>query len=48
VDGQRKKLTDVMDGSFALFLEQEIERFLGIEDQVVRGEWRPEPYLWEK
>jgi hypothetical protein len=35
------------DGQLALYLEQEIERFLGIPDEVVRGEWRPEPYLWE-
>lgn len=35
------------DGELALYLEQEIERFLGIPDEVVRGEWRPDPYLWE-
>ena len=35
------------NGELGLYLEEEIERFLGIEDQVVRGEWRPEPYLLE-
>ena len=47
-DGRREKLLTVRQGEWALYLEQEIERFLGIEDQVVRGEWRPTPYLWEK
>jgi hypothetical protein len=45
--GQHKKFATVNDGKRALYLEQEIERFLGIEDQAVRGEWRPGPYLWE-
>ncbi len=47
-DRQSEKLVTVSRGNQALYLEQEIERFLGIEDQVVRGEWRPTPYLWEK
>jgi hypothetical protein len=47
-DGGREKIVTVPNGNQALYLEQEIERFLGIEDQVVRGEWRPTPYLWEK
>lgn len=42
-----EKFLTVRNGELGLYLEQEIERFLGIEDQVVRGEWRPEPYLWE-
>ena len=46
--GGREKIVTVSNGNQALYLEQEIERFLGIEDQVVRGEWRPTPYLWEK
>jgi len=45
--GDHLKLWDVMEGRVALYLEQEIERFLGIQNEVVRGEWRPEPYLWE-
>ncbi len=47
-DRRHEKLVAVPRGNQALYLEQEIERFLGIEDQVVRGEWRPTPYLWEK
>ena len=47
IDGQRRKLIQVVDWKTALYLEQEIERFLGIPDEVVRGEWRPDPYLWE-
>ena len=47
-DGRHEKLVTVRQGEWALYLEQEIERFLGIEDQVMRGEWRPTPYLWEK
>jgi hypothetical protein len=42
-----RHLLTVDNGVLALYLEQEIERALGMEDQVVRGEWRPEPYLWE-
>jgi hypothetical protein len=44
--GPHKHLVTVDDGQLALYLEQEIERSLGMEDQVVRGGWRPEPYLW--
>ncbi len=47
-DGRHEKLVTARQGEWALYLEQEIERFLGIEDQVMRGEWRPTPYLWEK
>jgi hypothetical protein len=46
-NNHHEKLVTVRNGKLALYLEEEIERFLGIEDQVVRGEWRPEPYLWE-
>jgi hypothetical protein len=45
--GDHLRLWSVADGQVALYLEQEIERFLGIPDEVVRGEWRPDPYLWE-
>jgi hypothetical protein len=44
--GWSKRLVEVYNGNIALYLEQEIEQFLGIPDEVVRGEWRPEPYLW--
>ena len=47
-DDLHRALLTVENGEIALYLEREIERFLGIEDQVVRGEWRPEPYLWGK
>ncbi|MCP4535651.1 MAG: hypothetical protein GY832_00720 [Chloroflexi bacterium] len=47
-DEQHEKLVTVSNGDWALYIEQEIERFWGIEDQVVRGEWRPTPYLWDK
>ncbi len=46
-NNRHEKFLEVTNGKLALYLEQEIERFLGIEDQVIRGEWRPEPYLWE-
>lgn len=42
-----EKFLALPNGKLALYLEEEIERFLGIKDQVVRGEWRPEPYLLE-
>jgi hypothetical protein len=45
VHDQHKRFATVSSGEQALYLEQEIERFLGIEDQVMRGEWRPGPYL---
>lgn len=44
-NNRREKLVTVRNGQLALYLKEEIERFLGIKDQVVRGEWRPEPYL---
>ncbi|MCP4543795.1 MAG: hypothetical protein GY832_42320 [Chloroflexi bacterium] len=46
-DNLHEKFLTVRNGKLALYLEEKIERFLGIEDQVVRGEWRPEPYLLE-
>jgi hypothetical protein len=45
--GHHDKFMTVDNGELALYLEQEIEHFLGIKDQAVRGEWRPAPYLWE-
>ena len=47
-DNRHERVLTLGNGQKALFLEQEIERYLGLEDQVVRGEWRPEPYLWEE
>ncbi len=32
----------INDGEFACFLEQEIERFLGLEDKIVEGQYRGE------
>jgi hypothetical protein len=46
-DSLCEPIVTVWNCKLALYLEQEIERFWGIEDEVVRGEWRPEPYLWE-
>jgi hypothetical protein len=46
-DGRHERFWRVIDGRLALYLEQEIEQILGIPDEVVRGEWRPDPYLWE-
>jgi hypothetical protein len=47
-DGRSERLVQVDEGEIPLFLEQKIECFLDLEDEVVRGEWRPDPYLWEK
>jgi hypothetical protein len=45
--GSHRHLLTVEDAQLTLYLEEQIERALGMKDQVVRGEWRPEPYLWE-
>jgi hypothetical protein len=43
--GPHVHLLTVDDPQLALYLEQAMERALGLDDRVVRGEWRPRPYL---